>query len=162
NPAAPHGLLRLSPLRISSMSDPLPKYWQSLAERAGALPEHTRNEFPEELPVGVAAVTPDASSRRDFFKVMGLSAAAAMVACQRTAWAALDGKVKDGLRQAAESGMPIRVVLPWVMGPTAEAAVKRFLAAYPTARTVRYEPLGELAAIGEAHRVTHGVRAVPD
>jgi MoCo/4Fe-4S cofactor protein with predicted Tat translocation signal len=232
------------------MSDPLSKYWQSLAERAGALPEHTRNEFPEELPVGVAAVPPDESSRRDFFKVMGLSAAAAMVACQRapvqkvipyvsrpdevtpglslwyastcngcsaqcgvllktrdgrpikvegndehpvskggvcavgqasvlslydasrarfpalscqrTAWAVLDGKVTDGLRQAAESGMPIRVVLPWVMGPTAEAAVKRFLAAYPTARTVRYEPLGELAAIGEAHRVTHGVRAVPD
>ncbi|WP_164002615.1 TAT-variant-translocated molybdopterin oxidoreductase [Pyxidicoccus caerfyrddinensis] len=232
------------------MSDPLPKYWQSLAERAGALPEHTRNEFPEELPVGVAAMPPDASSRRDFFKVMGLSAAAAMVACQRapvqkvipyvsrpdevtpglslwyastcngcsaqcgvllktrdgrpikvegndehpvskggvcavgqasvlslydasrarfpslscqrTAWAALDEKVTEGLRHAAESGMPIRVVLPWVMGPTAEAAVKRFLAAYPTARTVRYEPLGELAAIGEAHRVTHGVRVVPD
>ncbi|MCY1020958.1 TAT-variant-translocated molybdopterin oxidoreductase [Pyxidicoccus sp. MSG2] len=232
------------------MSESLPKYWQSLAERAGALPEHARNEFAEELPVGVAAVPPDASSRRDFFKVMGLSAAAAMVACQRapvqkiipyvsrpdevtpglslwyastcngcsaqcgvllktrdgrpikvegndehpvskggvcavgqasvlslydasrarfpslscqrTAWAALDGKVKEGLRQATESGMPIRVVLPWVMGPTAEAAVKRFLATYPTARTVRYEPLGELAAIGDAHRVTHGVRVVPD
>jgi MoCo/4Fe-4S cofactor protein with predicted Tat translocation signal len=232
------------------MSDPLPKYWQSLAERAGALPEQTRNEFAEELPVGIAASPPAASSRRDFFKVMGLSATAAMVACQRapvqkvipyvarpdevtpglalwyastcngcsaqcglllktrdgrpikvegndehpvsrggvcavgqasvlslydasrarfptlarqrTAWAALDGQVTQGLRKAAEAGKAIRVVLPWVMGPTAEAAVKRFLAAHPTARTVRYEPLGELAAIGEAHRVTHGVRVVPD
>ncbi|QSQ24100.1 TAT-variant-translocated molybdopterin oxidoreductase [Pyxidicoccus parkwayensis] len=232
------------------MSESLPKYWQSLAHRAGELPEHTRNEFADELPVGVAAVPPDASTRRDFFKVMGLSAAAAMVACQRapvqkvipyvarpdevtpglalwyastcngcsaqcglllktrdgrpikvegndehpvskggvcavgqasvlslydasrarfpalscqrTAWAALDKKVAEGLKQAADASMPIRVVLPWVMGPTAEAAVKRFLTAYPTARTVRYEPLGELAAIGEAHRITHGVRVVPD
>ncbi|WP_164021260.1 TAT-variant-translocated molybdopterin oxidoreductase [Pyxidicoccus trucidator] len=232
------------------MSDSLPKYWQSLAERAGELPEQTRNEFADELPVGVAASPPDASSRRDFFKVMGLSAAAAMVACQRapvqkvipyvarpdevtpgtalwyastcngcsaqcglllktrdgrpikvegndehpvsrggvcsvgqasvlslydasrarfptsarqrTAWATLDGVVTAGLREAAETGRAIRVVLPWVMGPTAEAAVKRFLSAYPTARTVRYEPLGELSAIGDAHLVTHGVRVVPD
>jgi molybdopterin-containing oxidoreductase family iron-sulfur binding subunit len=234
------------------MSDTLPKYWQSLAERAGdpGVLEQARNEFAEELPVGVAYAPPDASSRRDFFKVMGLSAAAAMVACQRapvqkvipyvarpdevtpglalwyastcngcsaqcglllktrdgrpikvegndehpvsrggvcavghasvlslydasrarapalsgqrTTWGQLDAGVAEGLRKAAEAGQAIRVVLPWVMGPTAEAAVKRFLGAYPTARTVRYEPLGELAAIGDAYRVTHGARVVPD
>ena len=234
------------------MSDTLPKYWQSLAERAGdpGVLEQARNEFAEELPVGVAYAPPDANSRRDFFKVMGLSAAAAMVACnrapvqkvipyvarpdevtpglslwyastcngcsaqcglllktrdgrpikvegndehpvskggvcavgqasvlslydasrarfpalacQRTPWAQLDGAVTQGLRKASEEGLAIRVVLPWVMGPTAEAAVKRFLAAYPTARTVRYEPLGELAAMGDAYRITHGARVVPD
>ncbi|MCP3140158.1 TAT-variant-translocated molybdopterin oxidoreductase [Pyxidicoccus xibeiensis] len=234
------------------MSDTLPKYWQSLAERAGDLGvlEQARNEFAEELPVGVAAAPPDPSSRRDFFKVMGLSAAAAMVACQRapvqkvipyvarpdevtpglslwyastcggcsarcglllktrdgrpikvegndehpvsrggvcavgqasvlslydasrarfpalacerTTWAKLDAGVTEGLRKAAEAGQGIRVVLPPVTGPSVEAAVKRFLAAYPTARTVRHEPLGELTAIGDAYRVTHGARVVPD
>ncbi len=234
------------------MSDTLPKYWQSLAERAGdpGVATQAANEFAEELPVGTAAKAPDASSRRDFFKVMGLSATAAMVACQRApvqkvvpyvarpdevtpglalwyastcngcsaqcglllktrdgrpikvegndehpvsrggvcsvgqasvlslydasrsrfpavstqraSWADVDAGVVAGLKGATEAGKAIRVVLPWVMGPTAEAALKRFLAAYPTARTVRYEALGELAAIGDAYRVTHGARVVPD
>ncbi len=68
------------------MSDTSSKtYWQSLAERAGdpTVLQQAQNEFREELPVGVAAQAPDESTRRDFFKVMGLSAAAAMVACQR-------------------------------------------------------------------------------
>lgn len=81
---------------------------------------------------------------------------------KRLAWAELDRAVVEGLKQAAEQGRAIRVVLPPVLGPSAEAAVKRFLAAYPTARTVRYEPLGELSAIADAHLVTHGARVVPD
>jgi molybdopterin-containing oxidoreductase family iron-sulfur binding subunit len=235
------------------MSDTTPKkYWQSLAERAAdpAVLQQARNEFPEELPVGTAAVPLDESSRRDFFKVMGLSAAAAMVACQRApvqkvvpyvskpdevtpgvalwyastcgacpaqcgvllktrdgrpikvegndehpvsrggvcatgqasvlalydanrarhpslggkraGWAEVDAAVAEGLKKAAAEGKAIRVVLPWVQGPTAEAALKRFLAAWPTARVVRDEPLGELAAIADAHRITHGARRVPD
>ncbi|WNG49451.1 4Fe-4S dicluster domain-containing protein [Archangium minus] len=230
------------------MSETTPKYWQSLAARAGdpALLEQSRNEFAEELPVGVAAQ----SSRRDFFKVMGLSAAAAMVACQRApvqkavpfiakpdeltpglalwyattcgacsaqcgvllktrdgrpikvegneehpvsrggvcavgqasvlslydanrsrwpsvggsraAWVDLDKAVTEGLRKLAGEGKAIRLVLPWVMGPTAEAAVARFLAAFPTARTVRFDATGELEAIAEAYRLTHGARLVPD
>ncbi|AKQ64472.1 Molybdopterin oxidoreductase, iron-sulfur binding subunit [Myxococcus hansupus] len=234
------------------MSDPLPKYWQSLAERAsdpGFLTQ-AQDEFAEPLPVGVAATPPDANSRRDFFKLMGLSAAAAMVACQRApvqkiipyvarpdevtpglalwyastcngcsarcglllktrdgrpikvegndehpvsrggvcsvgqasvlslydasrarfptrdakrvSWTELDADVTQALSKASEAGQGIRVVLPWHLGPTAESAVKRFLAAYPTARTVRDEPLGELSSIAEAHRITHGIHAVPD
>ncbi|WP_257455210.1 TAT-variant-translocated molybdopterin oxidoreductase [Archangium lipolyticum] len=234
------------------MSETTPKYWQSLAARAGdpALLEKARDEFAEELPVGVAAQAPDQSSRRDFFKVMGLSAAAAMVACQRApvqkavpfiarpdevtpglalwyastcgacsancgvllktrdgrpikvegnedhpvsrggvcatgqasvlslydanrsrwpsvggtkaSWGDLDKAVTEGLRKLVGEGKPIRLVLPWVLGPTAEAAVVRFLAAFPTARTVRFDATGELETIAEAHRLTHGVRAVPD
>ncbi|WNG55901.1 4Fe-4S dicluster domain-containing protein [Archangium gephyra] len=234
------------------MSETTPKYWQSLAARDvdPALLERSRNEFAEELPVGVAAQPADQSSRRDFFKVMGLSAAAAMVACQRApvqkavpfltkpdeltpglalwyastcgacsaqcgvllktrdgrpikvegnaehpvsrggvcavgqasvlslydanrsrwpsvggtkaTWASLDQTVTAGLREVAEEGRAIRLVLPWVLGPTAEAAVARFLAAFPTARTVRYDATGEVEAIAEAHRLTHGVRVVPD
>ncbi|WP_224242800.1 TAT-variant-translocated molybdopterin oxidoreductase [Hyalangium gracile] len=234
------------------MSDESKQYWLSLEQRAGeaAVLEKARDEFPETLPVGVAAVPPDKSSRRDFFKVMGLSAAAAMTACQRapvqkvipfvappeeqspglslwyastcagcsagcgvlvkardgrpikiegneehplsrggvcatgqasvlslydasrargpstggagTSWKALDTAVTGALRKVAEEGKAIRLVLPWRLGPTEEAAVKRFLAAYPTARVVRYEALGELEALAEAQEITHGVRAVPD
>lgn len=234
------------------MSETTPKYWQSLAARAGdpGLLEQSRNEFAEELPVGVAARPPDASSRRDFFKVMGLSAAAAMVACQRApvqkavpflvkpdeltpglalwyattcgacsancgvllktrdgrpikvegneehpvsrggvcavgqasvlslydasrsrgpavagnraSWADVDSGVSEGLKKVAGEGKAIRLVLPWVLGPTAEAAVARFLAAFPTARTVRFDATGELEAIAEAYRLTHGARVVPD
>ncbi|WP_224364408.1 TAT-variant-translocated molybdopterin oxidoreductase [Hyalangium versicolor] len=233
------------------MSDTSKQYWQSLAQRAGdpGLLEKSRDEFAEELPVGTAALPPDRSSRRDFFKVMGLSAAAAMTACTRApvqkvipfvarpdevtpglalwyastcagcsgscglllktrdgrpikiegneehplsrggvcatgqasvlslydasrargpsvsgtgaSWSAIDTAVTGALQKAAEEGKGIRLVVPWVLGPTAEAAVKRFLSAYPAARVVRYDALGDLEAIAEGWRITHGVRRVP-
>jgi MoCo/4Fe-4S cofactor protein with predicted Tat translocation signal len=233
------------------MSDIDKQYWQSLGQRSGdsSALEKAQNEFREELPVGTAARASDPSSRRDFFKVMGLSAAAAMAACNRapvqkvvpfvarpdevtpglalwyastcggcsagcgvllktrdgrpikiegndehplsrggvcatgqasvlslydasrarapstggseTTWAELDAAVTGALKKAAEQGQAIRLVLPWVLGPTAEAAVQRFLSAFPTAKGVRYDALGELEAIAEAARLTHGVRRVP-
>jgi MoCo/4Fe-4S cofactor protein with predicted Tat translocation signal len=225
-------------------------YWQSLAERTGdpAQLERAYDEFPEELPVGVAAQPADRSSRRDFFKMMGLSAAAAMAACQRAPvqkvvphvvqpegviagvplwyastcggcgagcgvllkvrdgrpikvegneehpvslggvcavgqasvlslydadrargpsvqgrrapWADLDTAVVAKLREQAEAGKAIRLVLPGTLGPTAEAAVQRFLSAYPTAKVVRHEPLGEREAVAEAHQQVWGQRVV--
>jgi molybdopterin-containing oxidoreductase family iron-sulfur binding subunit len=45
--------------------------------------EAAGREFPQELPVGEAAGESAGESRRDFFKIMGLSATAAMAACQR-------------------------------------------------------------------------------
>jgi len=233
------------------MSDSTPKYWQSLAARNGdpALLERARQEFPEELPVGVSATAPDETTRRDFFKVMGLSAAAAMAACSKaplqkvlpyvskpdeltpglalwyastcgacaagcgvllktrdgrpikvegnaehpvsrggvcatgqasvlslydasrarspsvdrkaSGWAGLDAQVITGLQQVTWANKAIRLVLPWRLGPTEEAAVARFLAAYPTARTVRFDPTGEIEAIALAHEITHGARRLP-
>src|SRR5207244_9937609 len=70
--------------------------WQSLDQLAAAgTPAAARActasagaEFAEELPIqiglpGGPRVASDAGSRRDFFKVMGLSATAAMAACRR-------------------------------------------------------------------------------
>ena len=65
-----------------------PKYWLSMADRAGdpVLAAEATREFPEELPVGPGADPgPDPKSRRDFLKIMGLSASAlaAASACSR-------------------------------------------------------------------------------
>lgn len=73
-----------------------PRWWQSLDQLAAAgTPAGDRasaasagREFAEELPIqiglpGGPQVARDAGSRRDFFKVMGLSATAAMAACRR-------------------------------------------------------------------------------
>ncbi|MBI3186216.1 MAG: 4Fe-4S dicluster domain-containing protein [Myxococcales bacterium] len=232
------------------MSDRLPQYWQTLAERARKLdPEELSREFPEELPVGPLR-QPFSFDRRGFFKAMGLSAAAALAACQRapkqkilpfvrkpeevtpgvplwyastcaacpascgillkvrdgrpikvegneahplssggvcaagqasllslydasrargpsfggtpTSWAALDEAVRRGLLAAKAQGRPIRLLLPWVLGPSAEAAVARFLEVYPTAKTVRYEAIPAREPIASAHRETHGAFVVPD
>jgi len=71
---------------MSNMSQPKPRLWQSLAEYSGdgKVEEEKRNEFAEELPVGVSAAPAEQSSRRDFFKLMGLSSAAMLAACQRS------------------------------------------------------------------------------
>src|SRR5438552_5456176 len=73
-----------------------PRWWQSLDQLAAAgtpaaaraCATSTGPEFAEELPIqiglpGGPRVARDAGSRRDFFKVMGLSATAAMAACRR-------------------------------------------------------------------------------
>jgi len=70
---------------MSNMSQPKPRLWQSLAEYSGddSVEKERLNEFAEELPVGVSAAPVEQSSRRDFFKLMGLSSAAMLAACQR-------------------------------------------------------------------------------
>ncbi|MHB8872920.1 MAG: Fe-S-cluster-containing hydrogenase [Myxococcaceae bacterium] len=229
------------------MADDLPRYWQSLTARSGELVP-VKDEFPEELPVGpVKELT--STDRRGFFRLMGLSAAAGLAACNRapvqkvipfltqpeglipglalhyasvcggcaagcgvllktrdgrpikvegndehpltrggtcakgqavvlslydadrakgpsfagkaSSWASLDAAVTSGLGAVKKAGAAIRLVLPWRVGPSAEAAVKSFLEAFPTARTVRDEPASPFAAIALGHQKTHGVRAVP-
>ncbi|MBI4514888.1 MAG: 4Fe-4S dicluster domain-containing protein [Deltaproteobacteria bacterium] len=77
-----------------------------------------------------------------------------------TTWKDLDKAVRDKLRELAAAGRALRVVVPAYVGPSAEAAIARFVAKYPTARRVRHDPFG-LDAIAEAHRQTHGVSALP-
>lgn len=76
-------------------------------------------------------------------------------------WEALDAHVRSQLARLTQEGKAIRLVVPPAIGPTAEAAVARFVAAYPTARVVRHEPAGERLSIAAAHAATHGLRAVP-
>src|SRR6185369_3904858 len=67
-----------------------PRWWQSLdqLEDPAAARAAAADEFAEELPVQIGLPgrprgQASAGSRRDFFKVMGLSATAAMAACRR-------------------------------------------------------------------------------
>jgi len=62
-----------------------PRWWRTLGEQASAeaarADEHDRGD--DRLKALEIAGTDDGASRRDFFKVMGLSATAALAACQR-------------------------------------------------------------------------------
>src|SRR3954471_8671127 len=220
-----------------------PRWWQSLDQLAAAgtpaaaraCADGTSGEFAEELPIqiglpGGARVALDAGSRRDFFKVMGLSATAAMAACRRApdqniypytrkpdelipgvaawyatacgacparcgllvktrdgrpikvegnpshpvsrgavcaigqaailglydddrargpslagraaSWTEVDAAVGRALATAATSARAVRLVVPWGLGPAAEAALDGFLERHPSAAIVRFDPLG--------------------
>jgi len=233
------------------INEPKPRLWQSLAEYSGdgKVEEEKRNEFSEELPVGVSATPMEQSSRRDFFKLMGLSSAAMLAACQRgptqhilpftdkpdeltpgsalwyasvcgacpakcglvvksrdgrpikmegnpahpvsqggvcatgqaavlglydanrargpsqtswtISWEEVDRQTREALNNVG-AGKAIRVVLPWCLGPSEEAALSRFLRKYPSAKAVRYDPTGELDAIAKATEVLFGSRQIPE
>jgi Fe-S-cluster-containing dehydrogenase component len=75
-------------------------------------------------------------------------------------WAALDQEIIAALARVKGSGKSVRVVAPPELGPTATLALDKFLAAFPDARRVSYEPT-PLLAIAAAHAETHGLRALP-
>ena len=76
-------------------------------------------------------------------------------------WAALDKGVLQGLQSATASGGKIYVVAPVVTGPTFESLLARFLVTWPSARVVRFEPTGEIAALADASQALLGIRALP-
>ncbi len=76
-------------------------------------------------------------------------------------WAALDRGVLQGLQSAAVSGRAIYLVAPAVTGPTFESVLARFLAAWPSARVVRFDSTGEVSSLAEASEALLGVRALP-
>jgi len=67
---------------MKTMTNPPPRWWRTLEERTDpqGVAAREADEFAEELPLGEVGT---GTSRRSFFKVMGLSATAAMAACQR-------------------------------------------------------------------------------
>ncbi len=77
-----------------------------------------------------------------------------------TSWTDMDRTMRGGLRRLGEAGRAIRLVTPPYAGPSGEAAIARFLSAYPTARRVSHDPFGT-TAIARAHLNTHGVGAIP-
>jgi molybdopterin-containing oxidoreductase family iron-sulfur binding subunit len=76
-------------------------------------------------------------------------------------WAALDRGVLQGLQSASSSGAKIYLVAPPLLGPTFESVLAGFLAAWPTARVVRFEPTGEVSALAQASEALLGIRALP-
>jgi molybdopterin-containing oxidoreductase family iron-sulfur binding subunit len=77
-------------------------------------------------------------------------------------WTEVDRATSEGLAAAARAGRAVRVVVPWGLGPSMEAALDSFLERHPTAGVVRFDPLGQRDAIAEAHRALYGMRLLPD
>ncbi|MFO0758307.1 MAG: 4Fe-4S dicluster domain-containing protein [Byssovorax sp.] len=75
-------------------------------------------------------------------------------------WAGLDQEVMAALERIKAARKGVRVIAPPEIGPTASAALDRFLAGFPDAKRVSHEP-PDIAALADAHHATHGVRAVP-
>ncbi|MFP3939791.1 MAG: 4Fe-4S dicluster domain-containing protein [Thermoanaerobaculia bacterium] len=79
-------------------------------------------------------------------------------------WAAVDREVRSGLTEVARRGGRIRLLTGTVHSPTERSAIGRFLeglaARGADVRHVAYDALSS-SAILDAHRRTHGVRALP-
>jgi len=76
-------------------------------------------------------------------------------------WAALDKGVLAGLQSATISRAKIYLVAPAVTGPTFESVLSKFVATWPSAQVVRFDPTGEVSALADASEALLGVRALP-
>jgi len=225
------------------------RWWQTLDEVDGA-PAACGDEFPDGPPLTIGMRAPATETRRDFFKLMGLSATAAMAACRRApeqkilpfttkpdelipgvaswyatacggcdahcgllvktrdgrpikvegnpahpvsrgavcavgqasllglydgdrsraprlagqtdSWTHVDEKVRAGLVAAREAGKAIRVVVPWGIGRTEQAALSRLAADYGDVEVVRFDTMGEREAMADAYQALTGTRLLPE
>ncbi len=75
-------------------------------------------------------------------------------------WAAVDREIRDRLDEIRRQGKAVRLLSGTITSPTAHAAVATFLAGFPDAGHVTYDPISA-SAIAEAHLRTHGGRVLP-
>ena len=228
----------------------LPRRWWRTLDEVNGLPAGHEDEFPDGPPLAIGMAPPAAETRRDFFKLMGLSASAALAACRRApeqkilpfttkpdeiipgvaswyatacggcdahcgllvktrdgrpikvegnpshpvsqgavcavgqasllglydgdrargasvagqgaTWAEVDGKVRAGLTAARQAGKAIRLVVPWGIGPTEQAALSRLVADHGDVKVLRFDALAEREAMADAYQALTGVRFVPE
>jgi molybdopterin-containing oxidoreductase family iron-sulfur binding subunit len=77
-------------------------------------------------------------------------------------WADVDAATTAALKATAEAGRPVRVVVPFGLGPSERRALAALLERHPGARAVHFDPLGEREALAEAHRALYGAPILPD
>ena len=82
------------------------------------------------------------------------------IAGQDSDWTALDAAVAADLKALRAKGGKLRILSRSVVSPSLRAQIAAFLAAYPGAKHVVYDPLSA-SAILDAHLQTHGKRALP-
>ena len=92
----------------------------------------------------------------------GDRARAPRLAGQATTWANLDEKVRAALLAARDAGKAIRVVVPWGIGGTEQAALVRLAADYGDVKVVRFDAMGEREAMADAYQALTGTRFLPD
>ncbi len=76
------------------------------------------------------------------------------------AWPEVDSLVRTGLAEAARTGRRVVVLSSTRNSPLEKTAVRRFLSRFPSSQWVVYDPVPADAVVG-AHRLTHGVAALP-
>ncbi|MEY4202593.1 MAG: hypothetical protein RL013_295, partial [Bacteroidota bacterium] len=76
---------------------------------------------------------------------------------EKTDWSKLDAEVKEKLA----AGGNIRVITNTILSPTSKRALGEFLAKYPTASAVTYDPVSASALVA-ANEQCFGIAAVPD
>lgn len=76
---------------------------------------------------------------------------------EKTDWNKLDAEVKEKLA----AGGNIRVIANTILSPTAKKALGEFLAKYPTASVVTYDPVSASALVAASEQC-FGIAAVPD
>jgi len=81
---------------------------------------------------------------------------------KEASWNDVDAAVASALAEATTKGRAIRWVVPWGLGPSEERALDQLLAAHPSSRVVRFDPLGVRDALSSAQQALWGVRGVPD
>lgn len=79
---------------------------------------------------------------------------------ERSTWEAVDREIRDRLANVRRQGKAVRLLSGTVTSPTVRAAIAAFLAGFPDARHVTYDPISA-SAIREAHFRTHGARVLP-
>ncbi len=75
-------------------------------------------------------------------------------------WQQLDGEVTRQLTGLRIGGGAVRFLTGTVVGPTLKRMIDAFLADFPNARHVMYDPISYSAML-DAHALTHGVRVLP-
>jgi molybdopterin-containing oxidoreductase family iron-sulfur binding subunit len=79
---------------------------------------------------------------------------------RQATWAEVDRDIRARLDEVRRQGKAVRVLSGTVTSPTLRWQIGRFLAGFPGARHVVYDPLS-CSAILDAHEQTHGVRVMP-
>ncbi len=79
---------------------------------------------------------------------------------QDTSWEQIDAQIMERLEGLRRGGGALRLLTGTLNSPALEAVVKRFLAGFPDARRISYDPVSR-SAILDAHLQTHGKRVLP-
>jgi molybdopterin-containing oxidoreductase family iron-sulfur binding subunit len=79
---------------------------------------------------------------------------------KEVSWDVVDAEIVKALDDVRAKRGSLRLVTASLSSPTERAVVERFLAEFPNAKHVQYDPL-PYSAILEAHEKTHNIRVLP-
>jgi molybdopterin-containing oxidoreductase family iron-sulfur binding subunit len=79
---------------------------------------------------------------------------------KEAAWEEVDSTIISALQKVRSSRASVRFLTGSITSPTERSVITRFLASFPDARLIEYDPIS-YAAVLDAHERTHGLRVLP-